>query len=145
MNENLLLLMADVILVAHFALALFITYSLPVIWIGRLFRWRFVHNPWFRYTHLCLMGVVLLESLVGKLCPLTVWETALRRAAGTGGEGGQSFVAHWVGRLLFHDFEEWFFTVAYAAFFAAVMITFFLVPVRRQGKNRKETPDHSTE
>lgn len=138
MTDGQMLLLADVVLVAHFAIALFITYSLPAIWLGRWLRWRWVHNPWFRYTHLGLMGVVMLESLIGMLCPLTTWEAALRRAAEEGTSGdGQSFVAHWVGTLLFHDFPEWVFTVAYAAFFAAVILTIFLVPVKRRGSQEK--------
>lgn len=140
MTDAQLLLLADIVLVAHFIIAVFITYSLPLIWIGALAGWRFVRNPWFRFSHAGLMGVVLLESLVGMLCPLTTWEATLRRSAGAGTAGdGQSFVAHWMGRLLFHDFDEWVFTLAYGLFFAAVTATFFLVPVERRSEKREKT------
>lgn len=130
MTNGQLLLLADIILMAHGAVALFITVSLPVIWIGHFLGWRFVRNPWFRFSHLGLMGFVLLEALVGVLCPLTMVETTLRRLAGQADPGyTQGFIVHWVDRLLFHDLEPWIFTAAYAAFFAAVVATLCLVPV----------------
>jgi len=139
MTTGQMLLLADVILVTHFCIALFITYSLPLIWVGRILGWRFVHNPWFRFTHLGLMAVVLMESLVGVLCPLTDWEFDLRQAAGASTtDEGQSFVAHWVTKLLFHDFDETTYTIAYALFFMAVVMTIFLVPIRRTQQSKPE-------
>lgn len=141
MTEAEALLLADAILVAHFAIAIFITYSLPIIWVGRFLHWKFVHNPWFRYTHLGLILFVVIESLAGKLCPLTIWEDTLRRMGGEAGVGeGQSFVGHWVGRLLFHDFNEWVFTLAYVLFFAAVAATFIFIPVKRRKKPPAQPP-----
>lgn len=140
MSDGQILLLADFLLIVHFLVAAFITFGLPIIWIGRWLGWRFVHNPWFRFSHAGLMGVVLVESLLGWLCPLTIWETALRRAAGDGGPAdGHGFVAYWAGRLLFHDFEVATFTMAYTLFFAAVVATFWLVPVRRQSKDTEKS------
>lgn len=131
MTDGQIILLADVILIVHFAIAVFITWALPVIWVGGFLRWRFVTSPWFRLTHVGLMGFVVVESLLGKLCPLTIWEAALRRGTGTGGAGdGQSFVAYWVGKLLFHDLSEETYTIIYILFFLAVVATFFLVPIR---------------
>lgn len=119
------LLLADLILAVHGAIALFITLGLPVIWAGAAAGWRFVHNPWFRYIHAGLMGVVLLETVAGVLCPLTLLEGALRRSAGQGGPGeGESFIGYWVGKLLFHDFTWTQYIVAYALFFGLVLLTF---------------------
>lgn len=134
------ILLADTILVIHFLIAAFITFGLPIIWAGHWLGWRFVHSPWFRFTHAGLMGFVLAESLAGKLCPLTIWEASLRRAAGAGGAGdGQSFVAYWMGKLLFHDFSEQTYTITYGLFFLAVIATFFLVPIRRKRGKREKT------
>ncbi|QJB55707.1 DUF2784 domain-containing protein [Pseudodesulfovibrio sp. zrk46] len=138
MTDGQMILLADVILVLHFCIAIFLTYGLPVIWLGAWRGWKFVRAPWFRYTHAGLMGFVVLEALAGKLCPLTIWEATLRRAVGQDGPGdGQGFIAHWVGRLLFHDFEPWVFTVAYVVFFLAVLGTFFFVPVRKKLNKRE--------
>lgn len=140
MTESQILLLADVILVVHFGIAAFNAFSLPVIWIGAMAGWRFVRNPWFRYSHVGLMGFVLIETLAGKLCPLTVWESALRRAVGQAGPGeSQTFIGYWVGKALFHDFSQTQYTVAYTLFFGLIGLTLFLVPVR---KKRKKLPDH---
>lgn len=119
-------LLADAILVIHFLIAAFLVFGLPVIWVGAFLKWRFVRNPWFRFSHAGLMGFVLAETLLGHLCPLTVWEAALR-----GNTTGQGFIVYWVDRLLFHDLDPTVFVVAYALFFAAVLATFLIVPVRR--------------
>ena len=98
MTDGQLLFLADIVLVIHFIIAAYLTLGLPVIWLGRFAGWRFVHNPWFRYSHVGFTGFVLLESLAGVFCPLTIWEGVLRRMAGQpGAGGGESFFAHWMG------------------------------------------------
>lgn len=143
MTDAQLLILADAVLVAHFLIAAFNAFSLPVIWIGGLAGWAFVRNPWFRYSHVGLMGFVLAETVAGKLCPLTIWEGMLRREGGQGWAGdGESFIGHWLGRLLFHDFSQTQFAVAYGLFFGLIIATFFLVPVRRKGKNLPHRSHH---
>ena len=131
------------VLVVHFLIATFNALSLPVIWLGGLAGWKFVRNPWFRFTHVGLMGFVLAETVAGALCPLTVWEGMLRRMGGEGWAGeGRSFIGHWVGKLLFHDFSRMQYGLAYGLFFGLILLTFLLVPVRRTGKNlRTRHPD----
>jgi hypothetical protein len=126
--------LADAVLIVHFGIAAFLVLGLPVVWIGAAAGWDFVRNPWFRWSHAGLMGFVLIETVAGKLCPLTVWEAALRRAAGQDGTGPVSFVEYWLGRLLFLDFAPVWFGVAYGMFFALILLTLFLVPVRRPAK-----------
>lgn len=138
MSDGHLLLLADMILVLHFLFAGYLTLGLPAIWIGRLLGKPFVHNPWFRYSHLGVMGFVLFETLIGVLCPLTIWEADLRRAAGHTAHD-QGFVTHWVGEFLFWEAEPWIFTVLYALFFGAILLTLWLVPVHRTG-NHPEKP-----
>lgn len=136
MTDGQTLLLADAVLAGHFLIAAFNALSLPVIWLGGWRGWEFVRNPWFRFTHVGLMGSVLAEAAAGKLCPLTVWEAALRRAAGQGtADQGQTFVGYWVGRLLFHDFSQAQYATAYGLFFGLILLTFLLVPVRRSRKN----------
>ena len=45
--------------------------------------WPGVRAPLFRYTHLGVMLFVAAQTLAGKLCPLTIWEMALRERAGS--------------------------------------------------------------
>ncbi len=133
MTDGQLLLLADSVLAVHFMIAVYLTLGLPVIWLGRFAGWQFVHNPWFRHSHAGFMGFVLLESLAGIFCPLTVWEGILRRMAGQAGAGsGESFIAYLVEKLLFHEFDETCFTIAYGLFFVLVVLTLLLVPVQRK-------------
>ncbi|MEW5862314.1 MAG: DUF2784 domain-containing protein [Pseudomonadota bacterium] len=118
---------ADALLVVHFAIAAFIAAGLPLTWIGAAARWRWVRNPWFRYSHLGAIVFVAAEALLGYACPLTVWEDLLR-----GGVRPESFVGRWVYRLLYYDAPEWVFTTIYVAWAAATLVTLRLLPPRRR-------------
>jgi polyferredoxin len=116
--------LADAILVAHFGFVLFVVGGFALIVAGGFGGWGWVRNRSFRITHLAAILFVAAESLAGIACPLTVWEDALRRAE----SGGPSFVGRWVGRLLYYDFPEWVFVVAYVLFALAVIAAWRLVP-----------------
>jgi polyferredoxin len=120
-------LLADLLLVVHFATAAFIVGGLLLTWVGAALGWRWVRNPWFRYLHLAAIVFVAGEALIGMACPLTVWEDMLR-----GGVRPESFIGRWVRRLLFYQAPEWVFTMAYAAWAAASALTLVLVPPRRK-------------
>ena len=120
------LMFADAILITHALIVLFNVAGLPLIWLGRFFHWRFVRNFYFRTVHLLLIGCIALQAIIGQVCPLTDWENELRIKAGHEAYA-DSFMAHWVQRLLFYDAKEWVFTVAYALFFVLVLATQFYV------------------
>ena len=65
------------------------------------------------------------------VCPLTIWENALRRVAGENGYPG-TFIGYWVGRLVYYEAPPWVFTVAYTLFGAIVLASWFLVKPRPQ-------------
>lgn len=118
-------MLADALLVAHFLIAGFIVGGLILVWIGALAGWRWIRNPWFRYLHLAAIAFVAAEAMLGTACPLTVWEDLLR-----GGARPDSFVGRWVGRLLYYTAPEWLFTLLYAGWAAATLVTLWLIPVR---------------
>ncbi len=123
-------LAADAVLFIHFSFVLFVVGGLAAIWLGAALHWHWVRSFAFRAAHLAAICFVAAEALAGVACPLTIWEDILR---GTAGE--TSFVARWVHRVMFYNFPEWAFTVAYAIFAAAVALTFWLVPpARRRSK-----------
>jgi len=117
-------LLADAVLVVHFAFVLFVLGGFALILAGAALGWRWVRNRAFRYTHLAAIVFVAAESLVGIACPLTVWENILRRAS----PEGPGFVARWMARLLYYDLPEWVFTAGYVVFASAVAVTLWLVP-----------------
>ena len=116
---------ADALLVVHFAIVVFIVGGLLLTWAGALLGWNWVRNPWFRYAHLGAIAFVALEALIGMMCPLTVWEDALR-----GGSHPESFIGRWVQRLLYYRAPEWVFTTLYVAWATATALTLWLVPPR---------------
>ncbi|HJQ63449.1 MAG TPA: DUF2784 domain-containing protein [Burkholderiales bacterium] len=121
-------LLADLVLIVHFAFVIFVTGGLALIWIGAVAGWQWVRNFWFRVAHLGAIVVVAGEALAGVWCPLTVWEAQLR-----GVRAEKSFVAQWIHKLMFYSVPEWVFTVAYVAFALAVAVTFWLAPpIRRR-------------
>lgn len=129
--QRLYLFLADAILMLHFAFVVFVVGGLIVIWIGRWRRWNFVRNIWFRVAHLAAIGIVAAESIAGIVCPLTTWEDQLRLLAGRNEIYQGSFIQHWIHRVMFFEVEEWVFTICYIAFFLAVALSFWFVPVKR--------------
>lgn len=120
-------LAADLVLVAHFAIAVFIAGGIVLTWAGALAGWRWVRNRPFRLLHLAAIVFVAAESLLGIACPLTIWEDALRLETTQ-----QSFVARWISRLLYYDLPQWVFTMVYVAAALATAAAWWLVPPQRR-------------
>ena len=125
------LLLADLVLVVHVAFVAFVIFGLVLTWVGWLRRWSWVRNPWFRLGHLAAIGVVAAQALFGIICPLTIWEDALRLLAGGEGRYAGSFMQHWLHQLIFFQAEGYVFTIAYVTFFVAVLLSYWVIPPRR--------------
>lgn len=123
--------LADAILVLHIGVVAFVVLGEVLVLLGGWRGWRWVRNFKLRLTHLVLMLFIALQAWLGALCPLTVWEQALRRRAGEAAYG-ESFIEHWLSRLIFFDLPWWSFVVAYTAFAALVLLSWHRVPPRRQ-------------
>ena len=133
---NFYAVLADFVLAIHFAFVAFVVGGVVVIWLGFFLHWPFVQNIRFRVAHLLAMAFVLLEAIIGMVCPLTTWENQLRVRGGGGGYQ-ESFIEHWVGRLMFFEASETVFTIAYAAFFVVILITYWKVPPRKKAVHPK--------
>jgi len=118
-------LLADAILLIHFAFVVFVVAGFLLILIGLLARWSWVYNRVFRLTHLSAIGIVVLQAWFGQLCPLTVWENEFRQQAGESGYA-ETFVEHWLHKLLFYQAEPWVFTIIYTVFGVLVVLAWFL-------------------
>lgn len=123
--------MADLILVTHALFVAFVISGLVLILPGWYWRWRWVKNRRFRFVHLLAIGIVIGESWLGMVCPLTEWENRARVAAG-GSAYATSFIQHWLHEILFYDFAPWVFTAAYTALGVLVLIAWLLVPPGRE-------------
>lgn len=122
-------LAADLILIIHAFFVAFVLCGFVIIWLGFWRRWHWVRNGVFRVAHVLAIGIVVLQAWVGMLCPLTVWENALRRLAGEAGYG-DSFIRYWLHELLFYDAAPWVFTLAYSVFGILVVLTWVVVRPR---------------
>jgi len=125
--------LADALLLLHFLFVAFVVVGFILILAGLALGWQWVRNRAFRLCHLLAIGIVVLQSWLGMLCPLTLWEAWLRRRAGQGHYEG-SFIQHWLHQLLFFEAEPWVFTTIYTLFGAAVLATWIL---GRPGSRRK--------
>jgi len=126
------LLAADALLVTHCALVVFIGGGLALVLAGGALGWAWVRNPWFRLAHLLAIGVVVAQAWANRLCPLTVWEQALRRRAGEAGYSG-GFIAHWLQELLYYEAPLWQFALAYSLFGLLVLLAWWRVRPRPFG------------
>jgi len=126
-------LLADLLLTMHVAFVVFVIAGLVLVLAGGLAGWRWVRHPGFRLAHLAAIAFVAVQAWLGRICPLTTWEMALRDRAGDATYAG-SFIQFWLQRLLYYDAPAWVFTAAYTTFALLVAASWVLVrprPVRR--------------
>lgn len=126
-TSSLFILLADALLVIHLLFVLFVVLGLFVIYLGYLLNWRRVRNRSFRIMHLIAIGIVVLQSWLGVICPLTIWETALREKAGVATYSG-SFIQYWLHNVLYYIAPDWVFTLLYTGFGGLVLASWFVVP-----------------
>lgn len=123
------LLAADAVLLVHALFVAFVVFGLVLILAGGGLRWGWVRNPWFRVTHVAAIGVVVIQSWLSVICPLTHLEMAFRSRAGVAVYPG-SFIGHWLETLLYYEAPAWVFVVCYTVFGALVFASWFWVRPR---------------
>ncbi len=133
---NIYLAVADMLLFTHFLFVIFVVSGLLLILAGKIFSWAWVRNPWFRLAHLVGVTVVVLQSWLGVICPLTTWEMELRSKAGDAAYAG-TFISHWLEKLLYYQAPAWVFIACYTTFGILVLLSWLWVRPRPfAGKNK---------
>jgi hypothetical protein len=117
------------VLLVHFGVVLFVLGGLPLVVAGNRLHWRWVNSIWFRLPHVAAIGVIVAQTWLGQLCPLTTLESWLRLRAGSP-PYTKTFVEHWVQRLLFYEAPFWLFTAAYTVFGLLVLAAWWYFPPR---------------
>ena len=128
-SRVLYLLAADVILFTHVLFVAFVIFGLLLIIAGKLLSWSWVRNLWFRLVHLIAIGMVVLQSWLGVICPLTTWEMVLRERAGDSVYSG-TFISHWLETILYYHASAWVFILCYTVFGSLVLASWFWVRPR---------------
>lgn len=123
--------LADVVLVLHFGVVVFVVGGLVAVFMGNRFGWRWVNGWWFRLAHLVAIAIVVAQAWLGRLCPLTILESWLRTRAGDSGYGS-GFIEYWFGRLIFFEAPFWVFTLGYTVFALLVVGAWWYFPPRRR-------------
>lgn len=130
MNDTLpYLLLADAVLAVHLAIVVFVVAGLVFIVVGNLRRWSWVNALWFRLAHLAVIAVVSAEALFGVACPLTSLEMWLRAEANST-TYTETFIEHWLQRILYYDAPDWVFAVGYSVFGLLVVAAWWYFPPR---------------
>jgi hypothetical protein len=124
-------LLADVVLLLHFAVVMFIVGGLVAVFVGNLCRWAWANSFGFRIAHLAAIGVVVMQAWLGRLCPLTDLEVWLRERAGEA-TYTKSFIEYWVQRVLYFEAPFWVFTLSYTVFGLLVVAAWFYFPPQRR-------------
>ena len=128
-------LLADAVLILHFGIVVFVVGGLMLILAGNALQWRWVNAFGFRLAHLVAIAVIVVQSWLGEVCPLTTLESWLRVQAGSAAYD-RSFIEHWVQRLLYHELPFWVFVMAYTVFGLLVLGCWWYFPPRRKRRGR---------
>ena len=123
-------LIADIILVFHFCVVIFITFGFFLVPIGYKLNWGWVANTQLRIIHTGMMVLITLEALLGMTCPLTYIENSLR-----GSYHSQSFIGFWIKQIIYWDFPSHFFIILYCILLGWTFFMWKLFPP----KNTKVT------
>lgn len=124
--------LADLLLTVHFVFVAFVILGFMAIWLGRLLHWEWIRNFRFRMAHLAAMGIVVLQAIFERICPLTTWEAQLRMRGGQDPRYDTTFMQYWLHQLLYWEWSPRVFLVIYVMFFLLIVASLWCVPPRKR-------------
>lgn len=113
--------LADLVMLAHFAFLAFLTVGGLLAW-----KWRWVIGP-----HLAACCWALLSVATGLECPLTLAEHWARRAAGQPGLPASGFIDHYIEGVIY---PEEYTNLVRLAIAALVLASYAGYVLRRPGR-----------
>ncbi|MDC0228170.1 DUF2784 family protein [Alphaproteobacteria bacterium] len=123
-------MIADIVLMSHFAIVIFITFGIFLIPIGYKSNWLWVKNFKLRICHCGMMLFITLEALLGITCPLTSIENNLR-----GVDKTTSFISYWINQIIYWDLPSKFFIILYCAVLIWTFLLWKLFPPINKNSN----------
>ena len=116
-------MLADIILILHFLVVIFITVGFLLVPIGYYYDLSWIKIFKIRLFHFGLMFLVTFETLVGITCPLTSIENYLR-----GINNSKSFISFWIEKIIYWDFPTSFFMFLYFVFLGWTLLMWKIYP-----------------
>ena len=138
--------LADLVTALHLSIVLFMIGGLVLVIVGWPLRWKWIRNPWFRFTHLGIMVYIAQNAIDGELCFLTHVEHDLREKAGQLQAGGEpiSFIGKALREGLYvENVDQDVLHVIYLVFGVMVLVSVLFVRPRWFGSKPK--PDAAPE
>ncbi len=143
MTTGTAILFADLLLALHVALAAFVVAMTIAVLVGGPLGWRWIRMRGARLLHLALATVIALQAWLGLSCPLTVWEQQLRTVAGQPSYR-ESFIQHWLSRVLFFEAPWWVFVATYSLLGLLVVLGWWRWPPASRGTSRRTVRSRPT-
>ena len=133
-------LLIELVLITHAGIVFFNISAFIAIVGGMCFHWHWTANRLFRFAHILLLGIVALQALLGRLCPLTILEFRLRQASGEA-VIEESFVTRIIENFIYYDLPLWSFALVYGlAFLLALWLLKLSPPEEKKGSTKKTNP-----
>ena len=123
MKKKVTTLIADIVLMFHFAIVFFITFGFFLIPIGYKFSWVWIKNLKLRICHCGMMIFVTFETILGITCPLTLFENNLR-----GIDESTSFIFYWINQIIYCNFPTQSFIILYCIFLVWTFLMWKIFP-----------------
>ncbi len=118
-------ILADIIVVVHFAWILFMLVGFILTLYG--FFWKGFFDKWlFRTLHLFGIAYVSALAIMGKYCPLTLWENILRSKYDSTLTYPGSFMIHYAQRLVYPDVNPLIIRIP-TTFIAVFTVAIFII------------------
>ena len=118
------ILFSEIVLLFHFCIFLFIILSFFLIPFGYYQKWEWVKNKYYRLIHLVLMGIILIETILGFMCPLTILENYLRNDIGV--DNNLTQIIH---QIMYWNLPNYQFIILYILSFSyLIFLWFFFKP-----------------
>jgi hypothetical protein len=123
-------ILADAIVVIHFLWIIFMIVGF--ILTVAAFRWRKLFDLfWLRTIHLAGIVFVATLGILGKYCPLTVWESALRERHDPNAAYAGSFIVHWIEQVVYPNVSPLVVTLPVITAAVGTLIIYVLRPPLR--------------
>jgi hypothetical protein len=123
-------ILADTIVVFHFAWILFMLLGFILTLCG--FCWKGFLDRWlFRILHLLGIAYVSALAIMGKYCPLTLWENTLRARYDSTLTYPGSFMIHYAEKLIYPDINPLMIRIPTTFIAVSTVVIFIIRPPAR--------------